>query len=107
MSRYLFTVFSDAIPGGDEVYNAWYNDQHLGDVLKVDGFVAAQRFKLAATAPEGTHKYLAIYEMETDDPQATLKKLFAAAQSMYMAPEIDKANVQTRLYQPVIPRLEA
>jgi hypothetical protein len=60
------------------IYNEWYTDVHLKDVLKVPGIVAAQRFKLSDVqrdAPPFPWQYLALYEIETDDLNRTLAEL--------------------------------
>ena len=51
---------------------------HLGDVLAVPGFVSAQRFKLTdaqRAKPPHPFRYLALYEIETNDLQKTLDEL--------------------------------
>ena len=51
--------------------------QHVPDVLNVPGFVLRSRFRLADTQFRGeakrTDKYLAVYEMETNDLNGVLK----------------------------------
>jgi hypothetical protein len=51
MARHTFVVFTNPTEGQEDEYNDWYDNTHLSDVLKVEGFVAAQRFKLADTEP--------------------------------------------------------
>ena len=69
MAKYVFVVFTEPVEGQDAEYNEWYSDVHIADVLKLDGIVAARRFKLAAMDPpqDGHRPYLALYEIETDD----------------------------------------
>jgi len=80
MSTQYFMVLTDPVEGQDDAYNDWYDNRHLADVLAVDGFVSAQRFRLShQKSPEGvaSSRYLAIYEMETDDIDATLAALLS------------------------------
>ena len=42
--RGILLVLSDATPGDDDAYNAWYDQVHLADVLSIPGLVAARRF---------------------------------------------------------------
>ena len=68
----ILLVMSDATPGDDDAYNAWYDDVHLADVLNVPGFVAARRFA-AVPSVHGelpAARYLAIYEIDADDLDA-------------------------------------
>ncbi|MCW2914426.1 MAG: hypothetical protein JWN52_2494 [Actinomycetia bacterium] len=58
-------ALTDPVEGEDDEYNAWYSDTHLGEVLAIDGCVAAQRFRVVdGTSPGAPHRYLAIYEIE-------------------------------------------
>jgi hypothetical protein len=77
MARHLLMAFSNALDGLEDEFNRWYNEVHLGDVLKVPGYTAAQRFELSSTQmmPNPPYKYLAVYEVETDDLEATSTQL--------------------------------
>ena len=100
--RYQFLVISNPVAGREAEYNEWYDRQHVHDVLRVPGFVAAQRFKVSgeSTLPG---RYVAIYEMETDDPAAALAELNArAGQSiMPISDALDIASVSVALLAPV------
>jgi hypothetical protein len=52
----------------EDEFNEWYNQVHLPDVLETPGIVRALRYENIAPA-EGQGKYLAVYEVETDDLQ--------------------------------------
>jgi hypothetical protein len=79
MTEYKLVALTNAQPARDDEYNQWYDAQHLPDVLKVPGFVAAQRFKLseavAAPKPPSKYNYLTIYEIETDDIVEVMRDL--------------------------------
>jgi hypothetical protein len=76
MAIYKLIAFTDPLAGQDQEYNNWYNEVHLSDVVAIPGFVSAQRFVLKiATAGEIKNKYLAIYDMETDDPAALMAEV--------------------------------
>jgi len=68
-------------PGEVEEYGAWYVEQHMPHVLKVPGFVSAQRF-LLDPVPDDSYsadRYLTIYEIETDDISKVFAELSARA----------------------------
>ena len=101
MPKYVFCVFTDAVEGREDEYNHWYTNTHLADVVAVPGFVAAQRFKLEPSQDTPfQQRYLAIYEVETDDLKATKKALTQAAKSGAMpvsdalAPDVIAAYYQ-------------
>ena len=76
MRRFKLVVLSNAKDGREDEYNQWYNNRHLADVVAVPGFSSAQRFKLRDDMGfPHRHQYLAIYEIESDDPQAVIGEL--------------------------------
>jgi len=110
MNKYVLVVHSNATDGKEDEYNNWYNNTHLGEVTQLPGFVAGQRFAVAAEPTAGEapkHKYLAIYEMETDDPQQALAVLGEAVSSgkMTMSDAINTQDVAATLYGPVSDRV--
>ena len=86
MAKHMLVVFANAADGRDEEFNRWYNDVHLGDVLGIEGFVAAQRFELKGMpGADSPHRYLALYEIETDDVDAVVERLTSSAGSMVLS----------------------
>ena len=91
MAKYVFLVMTNPTsPAQEAEYNRWYGTDHYRDVLGVPGFVAAQRFKLAPVQYDKSgptrsqeagdvgkhpHRYLSLYEIETDDLAGVLKEL--------------------------------
>ncbi|HWH30047.1 MAG TPA: hypothetical protein VNU26_14020 [Mycobacteriales bacterium] len=97
MTRHLLLVSADAAEGQDDEFHRWYDQEHLPAVLAVPGFVRAQRFA-AVPATRGQlpqHRYLAVYEIETDDLPGALAALSAAARQMHLSPAFDRASSAT------------
>ena len=68
MAKYSMVVQSQAQPGRDDDYNAWYDGQHFGDICAIPGVTGGRRLEQVMTvAGEPGLKYLAIYDIETDD----------------------------------------
>jgi hypothetical protein len=108
MALYRFLVISNPVPGREAEYNEWYDRQHMRDVLRVPGFVAAQRFEAAGdTSLPG--RYVAIYELQCDDPNRTLAELHgrAGTAAMPLSDALDFATVSTTLLAPVTERVTA
>ena len=59
----ILLVYTDIDPGHDEEFNAWYDTEHLPDLLRMPGFLDAARY----VAVKGGPKYLAAYELESAD----------------------------------------
>jgi hypothetical protein len=77
----------------------------LHDVLAVPGFVSAQRFSLTGTLTNGPpYKYLAIYDVESEDLGAVLQALEShyVSGTMYISDAMDK-NIYAMLYRPIAP----
>ena len=113
MAKHTFIVFTNPVEGKESEYNDWYNRQHVPDVLNVPGFVSCQRFRLADAqmSRDGNrvHKYLAVYEIETDDLAATLKELRARGGTAEIVPSdaIDLKNVATYVFTPIAEKVLA
>jgi hypothetical protein len=82
MAPMTFLAFTSPAPGREEEFHTWYRDQHLHEVLSVPGILSARRWEyrtsLDGTGPEPEHTHLVIYEVDTDDVEATKAALVAA-----------------------------
>ncbi len=112
MAKYTFIVLSNPTSAAqEEEYNEWYNRVHLPDVLNVPGFVTAQRFRLADAQVDKNppHKYLALYELETDNLEATLADLASrvGTADMFMSEAFDLQNVGGYIFSPLVEKVQA
>lgn len=102
MRKYRLVVFSGPVEGREEEYNDWYQNTHLADVTAVPGIIRAQRFRHAADLGGGTgHRYMAIYEIETDDLAATLGAITVSSQSgsMFISESLDLDNIIATVFE--------
>ena len=68
MTKYLLFAFSDCKdPAKIDEYNDWYDNMHMPDMLNTPGLVKASRWMSADNKENEVRKYLALYELETDD----------------------------------------
>jgi hypothetical protein len=90
---HMFVVLTAPTEGMVDEFNAWYDEVHLADVLKLKDFVAAQRFRFVPQreGDEPLRPYLALYETQTDDVLATQRALVevAGTEKMPYSPAID------------------
>lgn len=107
MTQYRFVVLSNPVAGREQEYNDWYNNRHLADVLAVPGFAAAQRFQPAKPDSGLPHKYLALYEIETDNLNATLKDMYSRAgtPAMPISEALDIKGVSAHVYKAITERV--
>ena len=104
MDKYILLVHSNPTDGKEAEFNEWYDEVHLGEVLEIQGFKAAQRFKVAVEpGMDATgHGYLALYEVEAEKAQDALDALGKAiGGGMNLSDAIDLANVSVALYSPL------
>ena len=103
MARYVFQFTSAARSGEDGAFNQWYDDVHLSDVLKQPGFLSGQRYTVLDPAAART-RYVTTYEVECEDPQATLQKLFEGGKGMVISPSLDQEQVSIAILKPGVSR---
>ncbi len=103
MPKFKMLVFSNPTSSSSEDgYNTWYDEQHIPDVCRMDGFTGAQRFKFVDTGMgPGLTNYLAIYELEAADAKEAVALLQSKAGTpeMVMSPDIDIENVKFMVYE--------
>jgi hypothetical protein len=111
MASLRLIVLTNPVEGQEDEYNDWYSGRHLNDVLAVEGFRAAQRFRFRpGQLGEGPgFQYLAIYEVEgmtAEEAEAALLKNAADRELM----PISKAMARERAtwwFEAIGPRVEA
>ena len=78
MTGYLFIVESNCADSAREgEFNNWYNQIHIPDIMSTGYIDRATRYELTTTPPEGRGKYLAVYEIESDNIDATMSEFRA------------------------------
>lgn len=102
MAKYLLVVPSNAKEGRDEEYNAWYDNVHLAELLTIPGVVSGRRFDAAPQSPSAPPQpYLAIYELEVEDPSTIVAEITRRAGSgeMTMNDALDTTSAQMWIYR--------
>ncbi len=82
MTRHVFVGHSSAVEGREDEYNDWYVNYHLPALLQCPGVISVRRFKVTDAQLPNTarsFKYLAIYEVETDDPRSFVNEVLSRA----------------------------
>ena len=78
MPLYQYVILTEAAAGREHEFETWYDDQHLADVARVPGVVSATRQRVQKIiSPNASPAWisLAIYEIESDDPEAVLAEI--------------------------------
>ena len=75
MAKWMLVVGTNCTDAArEDEFNEWYDKTHLPDVLETPGFTRVTRYENPEPA-EGEAKFLALYEIETDDIDGTMKAL--------------------------------
>ena len=75
MDKWICSVYSNCLDQSREnEFNQWYDTVHLPDILETPGIVRASRFEIKRPA-EGHGKFLALYEIETEDIRNTMSAM--------------------------------
>lgn len=100
MARYVWMVAAAAKPGREAEFNAFYDRQHVPDVLKSPGFVSCRRLR-ALEEPPLAGRYVALYDIESDDPQGSIRQLYSllGTDAMPPNPATDRSQTRVTLYE--------
>ena len=114
MKRFTWIVLTNCTPGDDEAFNAWYDGVHKADLLRIPGIVGVKRAVLTdvqtmmqgenivmanAAMIDAKYKYLAIYEIEADDPAPVLQEVVKRAKTPEMLLSPTFAEAYTVLFE--------
>ena len=109
MERWLLTVESNAVdPSREKDLNDWYDSIHVPDILETPGFVRAVRYE--NTNPSGGQgKFVAMYEIETDDLARTMEEFTEQVNSRAAQGRMSDAVVAVggALYRQITPPMES
>lgn len=109
MPKCKLIALTTPLPGKEDEYHDWYQNTHLPELVNLFNMEGAQRFELVAKLMgEDSNPYLAIYDIDTDDPGALLAQMGEAAQSGKMTPATtqDMGTTYTALFIEHGPRVE-
>lgn len=110
MAKLKMVVLSNPVEGREDEFNEWYTNTHLRDVTAVPGIRSAQRFVLKdPMGYEHRHRYLAIYEIESDDPHAVVEELLRrrGTASMQLSDALNLETAVGGVFEPCSPVVNA
>ena len=107
MAKQLFMVLSEPVEGREDDYNDWYENVHLDEVIGTSAVTNAQRFVLAdQRGTEAPHRYLAVYEVDTDDPSEVFKSIDARSAERQNSDTLNRTTLAAWVYTPIGERHE-
>lgn len=113
MATYYYVVLTRAVPGKLADFEAWYDGRHLSDCVRHPAIKSARRLKLLSkvldgrpgadtSGKEAPWESLAIYEIESDDPDAVARDLstMAGTEAMPMTDAFFEPGTLTMIAAP-------
>lgn len=80
MAKFKMIALTTPVPGKEAEYHDWYQNVHLPELCTIAGLTGGQRYKLVTKfIGSDTNQYLAIYDIECDDPMTFLGAMGEAA----------------------------
>lgn len=101
MGKYLMLVQSRPKPGRDDEYNAWYDGEHYADICAIPGIKGGRRLESTPVGLGGEMlPYLALFEVETEDPASIVAELGKRAKSgvMRVSDALDASATALRFF---------
>ena len=99
----LLLIMVDVSADKDEEFNRWYNEEHLGVILALPGFLNAARYKAVLGGP----KYLACYELESaaalETPEFAHQRANPTEWAQKIGTKAIGTNVVVNLYEQIFP----
>lgn len=107
MAVFVSLAMTNAAEGQEDEYNAWYNNQHVPDVLAIPGIKSVRRFRLSdKSRGEVPYQFLAVYEVEVDDITEVQNEIVrrAGTELMPRSPlmQADRLFLDYELIEPVV-----
>lgn len=102
MGKYIMVVTSGAKDGRDQEYNDWYDGTHIHEICAIPGVTSGRRFDSIPQTPHPQPApYLAIYEIETDDPTSVLGEMMRRSEAgeMSMSDSLDIEGSKIWMYE--------
>jgi len=105
--KHLVLVLSDPTEGQEKEFHRWYEDLHLDEVLSTTKWKSAQRFALKDELwVKCPREYLAVYEVEADDPKDVLKQLNATRSERQQSEAINMETASVWVFSEIGPKHE-
>lgn len=105
--KHIVVVLTEPTAGREAEYNDYYEKLHLDEVLASTLMTSAQRFKLSdEQGAKCPLPYLALYEVEADDPKDVLVNLNATRGERVQSDALNKRTAGVWVFSPIGPRHE-
>jgi hypothetical protein len=98
MAKYKLIALANPVAGKEQEFNEWYSNVHIPDVTSLPGVKSGKRFRITRDKP---WKYVAEYEIESDDIAKWEADATEALKKMVMSDSLDFNTLVTLYMEPV------
>lgn len=109
MEKWLLVAETNcSTPSRESEFNHWYDTVHVPDILETPGIMRATRYENSEPA-EGRGKFLALYEIETDDIEQTIATFGEIVTKKWQQGRMSElvVPVSAGFYRPMAPAVES
>ena len=102
MAQHVMMVYSNAKPGRDADYMDWYKNVHLGEICQIPGVKSGHVYETIPASPaKPSTRYLAVYDLDVEDPMAVLAEIGRRGQAgeMNMSDAVDAASASFMFFK--------
>jgi hypothetical protein len=102
VAKFKMIALTTPVSGREAEYHTWYQTVHLPQLCGFEGIDSAQRYKLVAKLMGAdTNQYLAIYDIEVDDPMKLMGAIgeASAAGKLTQTDASDMGTTYTALFE--------
>lgn len=110
MAKFKMIALTTPVPGKEEAFHDWYQNVHLPELCGIAGLTGGQRYKLVTRLMgSDDNQWLAIYDIECDDPMTFLGAMGEAATSgkLTQSDASDMGTTYTAFFSEYGDRVEA
>jgi hypothetical protein len=98
-------VLSEPVDGRHDDYNEWDENVHLDEVIETSAMVSGQRFMIVdQRGAEVPNRYLAVYEVEVDDPREVFPSIDAKGAERNNSDALNREALGVWVWTPIGPK---
>ena len=105
METFMLAAFARPIPGREQEFGDWYENQHIPDIMRIDGFKSARRYE-CVDPPTRAGSFLTVYEVEAGQATDIAEAIDVARQAGQLvgSDSLDRSSLELVSYRAISSR---
>jgi len=96
---HLWLVRVECREGAEEEFARWYDEEHLPELLKIDGVRSAQRYSAADALAAHPCRWLVVYELD-GDLEEIRERIAAGRSTRELHPALVRESSMSEFFSP-------